>query len=87
MFIESVPTPNQQAPSGAARVCVGLQDYDAIDTVGQLRPREHAASLLKVALLLSQHQANWQHVPPRATPTEFANSIKHSRNVADADPD
>jgi hypothetical protein len=55
MFIESVPTANQQAPSGAARVCVGLQDYRAIDTVGQLRPREHAASLFKVALLLSQH--------------------------------
>ena len=58
MFIESVLTANQQAPSGAALVCVGLQDYGAIDTVGQLRPREHTASLFKVALLLSQHYSN-----------------------------
>ena len=38
MFIESVLTANQQAPSGAARVCVGLQDYGTIDTVGELSP-------------------------------------------------
>jgi hypothetical protein len=24
---------------------------------------EHAASLLEMALMLTQHQANWQHLP------------------------
>jgi hypothetical protein len=38
---------------------------------------EHAASLLEMALMLTQHQANWQHVPLKTIRIEFANSIRN----------
>jgi hypothetical protein len=42
-------------------------------TCGPLVQDEHAARLLKMALLLSQHQANQQHIPLKTTQTEAEN--------------